>query len=170
MNKAQLVDALAARLGDRRAATAAVDAMVEVIVDTVGAGGSVTLTGFGVFEPRRRAPRTARNPRTGETVPVGETVVPSFRPGTAFRERVAGSPAAAAGATSAPRRAPRDRTAGPGTDAAPDEGTPVPRARTPRNGSSAAGRTTATRKQIPPDSGAAQEKPKPTRRRTSAKK
>ncbi|WP_226358963.1 HU family DNA-binding protein [Pseudonocardia sp. ICBG601] len=76
--------------------------MVEVIVDAVGRGETVTLTGFGVFEPRRRAPRTARNPRTGETVPVGETVVPSFRPGAAFKERVAASEAAAANATSAP--------------------------------------------------------------------
>ncbi|WP_374203968.1 HU family DNA-binding protein [Pseudonocardia sp. ICBG601] len=54
-----------------------------------------------------RAP--ARKPRTGETVPVGETVVPSFRPGAAFKERVAASEAAAANATSAPAdRAGRD--------------------------------------------------------------
>lgn len=110
MNKAQLVDALTERLGDRRTAAAAVDAMVDVIVDTVGAGDSVTLTGFGVFEPRRRAPRTARNPRTGAAVPVAETVVPSFRPGTAFKERVAASEAAAAGATAAPPRETRSRT------------------------------------------------------------
>ncbi|MFP5020203.1 HU family DNA-binding protein [Pseudonocardia phyllosphaerae] len=105
MNKAQLVDALTARLGDRRTATDAVDALVDTIMDTVGSGETVTLTGFGVFEARRRAPRTARNPRTGETVPVAETVVPSFRPGAAFKERVAESEAAAAGASSAPRRA-----------------------------------------------------------------
>ncbi|MEJ8278307.1 HU family DNA-binding protein [Pseudonocardia spirodelae] len=140
MNKAQLVDALTARLGDRRAAMAAVDAMVEVIVDTVGSGGTVTLTGFGVFEPRRRAPRTARNPRTGETVPVGETVVPSFRPGAAFKERVAASEAAAANATSAPRRADRPATNG---------------------------RTTATRKTIPPEGAVART---PVRRRATAKK
>ncbi|MET0190292.1 MAG: HU family DNA-binding protein [Pseudonocardia sediminis] len=116
MNKAQLVEALTARLGDRRTAAAAVDGVVEVIVETVGAGDSVTLTGFGVFEARRRAARVARNPRTGETVPVAETVVPSFRPGAAFRERIEASDAAAAGATSAPRRPPRTATRTTRTD------------------------------------------------------
>ncbi|MDQ4117703.1 MAG: HU family DNA-binding protein, partial [Actinomycetota bacterium] len=101
MNKAQLVEALTTRIGDRRTAAAAVDGLVDVIVETVGSGSSVTLTGFGVFEPRRRAARVARNPRTGETVPVPETVVPSFRPGAAFREQIGNSKEAAKGATSA---------------------------------------------------------------------
>ena len=34
----------------------------------------VTITGFGVFEQRRRAARVARNPRTGETVKVTREV------------------------------------------------------------------------------------------------
>ncbi|MFC5947693.1 HU family DNA-binding protein [Pseudonocardia lutea] len=111
MNKTQLVDALAARLGDRRTAASAVDGVLDIIVDTVGSGGSVTLTGFGVFEARARAARVARNPRTGETVPVPPTTVPSFRPGTAFRTTVAGNDGAAAGAKRAPARAPRPAAA-----------------------------------------------------------
>ncbi|MFR9800824.1 HU family DNA-binding protein [Pseudonocardia sp. RS010] len=107
MNKTQLVDALAARLGDRRTAASAVDGVLDIIVDTVGSGGSVTLTGFGVFEARARAARVARNPRTGETVPVPPTTVPSFRPGTAFKTTVAGNGGAAATAKRAPARAPR---------------------------------------------------------------
>ncbi|MBW0118953.1 HU family DNA-binding protein, partial [Pseudonocardia abyssalis] len=70
MNKTQLVDALAARIGDRRTAATAVDGLLETIVSTVGSGDSVSITGFGVFEPRVRAARVARNPRTGETVEV----------------------------------------------------------------------------------------------------
>ncbi|GAA4673940.1 hypothetical protein GCM10023215_01820 [Pseudonocardia yuanmonensis] len=111
MNKTQLVDALAARLGDRRTAASAVDGVLDIIVDTVGSGGSVTLTGFGVFEARARAARVARNPRTGETVPVPPTTVPSFRPGTAFRTTVAGNDGAAATAKRAPARTPRPATA-----------------------------------------------------------
>ncbi|WP_433503842.1 HU family DNA-binding protein [Pseudonocardia halophobica] len=107
MNKTQLVDALAARLGDRRTAASAVDGVLDIIVDTVGSGGSVTLTGFGVFEARARAARVARNPRTGETVPVPPTTVPAFRPGTAFRTTVAGNDGAAATAKKAPARSPR---------------------------------------------------------------
>jgi len=95
MNKTQLVDALAARLGDRRTAASAVDGLLETIVDTVKGGEPVALTGFGVFEARARAARTARNPRTGESVAVPAATVPAFRPGTAFRSAVGGSGAPA---------------------------------------------------------------------------
>ncbi len=71
MNKAELIDVLTQKLGsDRRQATAAVENVVDTIVRAVHKGDSVTITGFGVFEQRRRAARVARNPRTGETVKV----------------------------------------------------------------------------------------------------
>jgi DNA-binding protein HU-beta len=97
MNKTQLIDALAARLGDRHTAASAVDGLLETIVDTVRAGGSVSLTGFGVFESRARAARVARNPRTGESVSVAATTVPAFRPGVGFRAAVGGSEEPATG-------------------------------------------------------------------------
>ena len=96
MNKSQLVDALADRLGDRKAAATAVDALLQIVVDTVRSGDSVSLAGFGVFESRARAARTGRNPRTGESVAVPATTVPAFRPGTGFRSAVAGDTAEAA--------------------------------------------------------------------------
>ena len=101
MNKTQLVDALAERLGDRRTAAAAVDGLLETIVDTVRSGGSVALTGFGVFEGRARAARTARNPRTGVAVAVPATTVPAFRPGAGFRAAV-GAAAQTNGSAPAP--------------------------------------------------------------------
>jgi DNA-binding protein HU-beta len=88
MNKTQLVDALAERLGDRRTAAAAVEGLLATIVDKVRSGETVTLTGFGVFEGRARAARTARNPRTGAAVTVPATTVPAFRPGAGFRAAV----------------------------------------------------------------------------------
>jgi DNA-binding protein HU-beta len=101
MNKTQLVDALAERLGDRRTAATAVDGLLQTIVDAVRSGDSVSLTGFGVFEGRARAARVARNPRTGEPVDVPATTVPAFRPGAGFRTAVGG------GGAPAPRSAPR---------------------------------------------------------------
>src|SRR6186713_1812573 len=96
MNKSQLVDALADRLGDRKTAATTVDALLQIVVDTVRSGDSVSLAGFGVFESRARAARPGRNPRTGETVDVPATTVPAFRPGTGFRNAVAGQDAPAA--------------------------------------------------------------------------
>src|ERR1700752_2903799 len=92
MNKAELIDELTKKLGtDRRQATAAVENVVDTIVRAVHKGDSVTITGFGVFEQRRRAARVARNPRTGETVKVKPTSVPAFRPGAQFKAVVSGA-------------------------------------------------------------------------------
>ncbi|MBV9919290.1 MAG: HU family DNA-binding protein [Pseudonocardia sp.] len=91
MNKSQLIDALATRLGDRRTAASAVDGLLSTIVETVQSGESVSLTGFGVFEARSRAARVGRNPRTGQTVAVPAATVPAFRAGTAFKTAVGGT-------------------------------------------------------------------------------
>jgi DNA-binding protein HU-beta len=90
VNKAQLVDALAQRLGDKRTAGAAVDGLVDVIVRTVQKGEKVNIPGFGVFEKRARAARMARNPRTGEAVRVRKTTVPAFRAGSTFKDVISG--------------------------------------------------------------------------------
>ena len=76
MNKAQLIEALSDKLGDKKAAGAAVDGLVDVIVRTVNKGEKVNITGFGVFEKRARAARTARNPQTGDPIqiPAGYSV------------------------------------------------------------------------------------------------
>lgn len=101
MNKSQLIDALAARLGDRRTAASAVDGLLSTIIEAVKAGESVSLTGFGVFEARARAARVGRNPRTGQTVAVPAATVPAFRPGTGFKAAVGGVPSAPATRTRA---------------------------------------------------------------------
>src|SRR4026207_2460780 len=85
VNKAELIEALSGRLGDRKAATAGLDAVLAEIQNAVTKGDKVSITGFGVFEKRVRAARTARNPRTGESVKVKKTSVPAFRAGGGFR-------------------------------------------------------------------------------------
>jgi DNA-binding protein HU-beta len=89
VNKADLVDEVAGRTGQTKiAVSAAIEAMMEAIIDTVAADGSVTLSGFGTFEPRARQARTGRNPRTGVAVPIPPRTVPVFRPGNAFKDAV----------------------------------------------------------------------------------
>jgi DNA-binding protein HU-beta len=107
VNKAELVEALTGRLGDKKAATSALDAVLEEIQRTVSKGGKVSIAGFGVFEKRVRGARTARNPRTGEAVKVKKTSVPAFRAGQGFKDVVAGKKKIAA----APKRAAAKATA-----------------------------------------------------------
>ncbi|QFG69004.1 HU family DNA-binding protein [Ornithinimicrobium pratense] len=89
MNKTELIEALAPRLGGRPQAAAAVEAVVDLVLREVAAGRSVGITGFGTFEKVDRAPRTGRNPRTGEPVPIAGTSTPRFRPGAYFKDVVA---------------------------------------------------------------------------------
>ncbi len=86
MNKSDLIAKMAERLnGDRSTAVAAVNGVLEEIEGGVARGERVSLSGFGTFDRRERAPRSGRNPRTGEPIHVGASVVPVFRAGSAFR-------------------------------------------------------------------------------------
>ncbi|GAB4285530.1 MAG: HU family DNA-binding protein [Roseovarius sp.] len=69
MTKTQLVAALADEMGsDRKAASAALDAVVNVITRAVSGGGAVTLPGVGKIYCRERPERLVRNPATGEQI------------------------------------------------------------------------------------------------------
>jgi len=111
VNKAELVDALAARLGEKKTAAAALDAVLAEIQAAVAKGDKVSITGFGVFEKRVRAARTARNPRTGEAVKVKKTSVPAFRAGAGFKEMVASGRAPAAAKSTAAKSTAVKKTA-----------------------------------------------------------
>ncbi|NEA38085.1 HU family DNA-binding protein [Streptomyces sp. SID11385] len=91
MNKAQLVEAIADKLGGRQNAADAVDVVLDAIVRATVAGDRVSVTGFGSFEKVDRPARYARNPQTGERVRVKKTSVPRFRAGQGFKDLVAGT-------------------------------------------------------------------------------
>lgn len=91
MNKAQLVEAIADKVGGRQQAADAVDAVLDAIVRATVAGDRVSVTGFGSFEKVDRPARYARNPQTGERVRVKKTSVPRFRAGQGFKDLVSGS-------------------------------------------------------------------------------
>jgi DNA-binding protein HU-beta len=91
VNKAQLVEAIADKVGGRQSAADAVDAVLDAIVRAVVAGDRVSVTGFGSFEKVERPARYARNPQTGERVRVKKTSVPRFRAGQGFKDLVSGA-------------------------------------------------------------------------------
>jgi DNA-binding protein HU-beta len=106
VNKAELIDTIATRLGDnKKAASEAVEAVIDTITRTVAKGEKVAITGFGIFEKVERAARTARNPATGASVKVKKTSVPKFRPGTQLKAVVSGALKLAAPAKAAPAKA-----------------------------------------------------------------
>lgn len=69
MTKAQLVAALAEKMGsDKKTANAAVDALSEIITSEVAGGGAVTIPNVGKISCRARPARMVRNPATGEQI------------------------------------------------------------------------------------------------------
>jgi DNA-binding protein HU-beta len=96
MNKRDLIDAISSRMGDKKTATEAVNAVLETIQAAVASGDKVAITGFGVFEKTVRPARTARNPATGASIKVPESSVPKFRAGSDFKAIVNGEKTLAA--------------------------------------------------------------------------
>jgi DNA-binding protein HU-beta len=94
MNRTELVAALARRTGLSRAeARKVVKALFDpddgVIVRVLRRNRKVQITGFGVFEPRRRKERLGHNPRTGEPIRISASASVGFRPGRPLRDGLA---------------------------------------------------------------------------------
>jgi DNA-binding protein HU-beta len=113
VNKAQLVEAIADKVGGRQQAADAVDAVLDAIVRAVVGGDRVSVTGFGSFEKVDRPARYARNPQTGERVRVKKTSVPRFRAGQGFKDLVSGSKKLPKGGEVAVKKAPKGSLSGP---------------------------------------------------------
>ncbi|WP_405589536.1 HU family DNA-binding protein [Streptomyces sp. NBC_01092] len=112
MNKAQLVEAIADKMGGRQQAADAVDHVLDAIVRAVVSGERVSVTGFGSFEKVDRPARYARNPQTGERVRVKKTSVPRFRAGQGFKDLVSGSKKLPRGGEVAVKKAPKGSLTG----------------------------------------------------------
>lgn len=112
MNKAQLVEAIADKMGGREQAAEAVDHVLDAIVRAVVAGDRVSVTGFGSFEKVDRPARYARNPQTGERVRVKKTSVPRFRAGQGFKDLVSGDKKLPKGGEVSVRKAPKGSLTG----------------------------------------------------------
>jgi DNA-binding protein HU-beta len=90
VNKSELVTAVAEKSGlSKKAASEAVEAVLETISQALATGEKVTLVGFGTFEVRHRAARKGVNPATGAPIDIPATVVPAFKAGKNLKEAVA---------------------------------------------------------------------------------
>ena len=65
-----------------------VNLIFDTIAESLANGNRIEIRNFGVFTPRERKSRIARNPKTGEPVSVSEKVVVHFKAGKEIRERI----------------------------------------------------------------------------------
>jgi integration host factor subunit beta len=72
----------------RQMVTDLVDEWVNEVQVTLAAGKRIELRGFGVFVPRARKARVARNPKTGAAVQVPARTTVVFQPGKDFKAKL----------------------------------------------------------------------------------
>jgi DNA-binding protein HU-beta len=89
VNRAELVEAMAAKTGDTKKATdEALRAFVDVVTDALVKGDKVQLVGFGSFEVRTRAARKGHNPQTKAEIKIPACKAPAFKAGKALKDIV----------------------------------------------------------------------------------
>ena len=88
MNKGDLVEAVSKVTCTKKAASQAVDVVLDSITAALKKGDSVSIAGFGTFKVSQRKARAGRNPRTGETIQIAARTVPVFKAGAGLKNAV----------------------------------------------------------------------------------
>ena len=89
MTKAELINLIAEK-GEysKKDAEKALSTVIGSITDALTSGDKISLVGFGTFEVRDRAAKTAINPMTKEKINVPAKKVPAFKAGKALKDSV----------------------------------------------------------------------------------
>ena len=90
MTKAEFVDRIAGQFETKKAASDAVETVLDGITSVLTSGGDVNFTGFGKFSVAERGPRQGVNPRTGERITIAGGRVPKFSAGAGLKSKVKG--------------------------------------------------------------------------------
>ena len=90
MNKTELIAALTEKTGfTKKDAEKALNAVIDVITESLSKGDKVQFVGFGSFEVKNRPERIARNPQKPEeeiTIPASKA--PVFKAGKSLKDAV----------------------------------------------------------------------------------
>lgn len=90
MNKAELIDSIAEKTGEKYTKTMIqdiIDIEKTVIKETVAKGEEVKLVGFGTFEARKQAARTIKTPKQ-QIINVSAKMAPKFSASKDFKDQV----------------------------------------------------------------------------------
>jgi DNA-binding protein HU-beta len=90
LTKADFVDRISGDFASKKAASDAVETVLDNITDVLAGGGEINFTGFGKFSVAERGPRQGVNPRTGERITIAGGRVPKFSAGAGLKSKVKG--------------------------------------------------------------------------------
>ncbi len=85
MNKSDLIKKISADLAmPEEACRKVFDAAINTIASEMGAGESVTISGFGCFKAKERAGKKGLHPKTGAAINIPARKVPTFKASKTF--------------------------------------------------------------------------------------
>ncbi len=89
LTKSQIIEEIQIRNGfSKKKATEAVEALLEIMKETLASGDDVLISGFGKFCVKEKAERRGRNPATGEDMMLDARKVVTFKCSGKLRERI----------------------------------------------------------------------------------
>lgn len=89
MNKVEFASAIAEKVNmKKKDAEVIVQAMLDVITESLVKGEKIQFVNFGTFETVERAARNGTNPQTGEDIHVPAYRAPKFKPGRTLKDAV----------------------------------------------------------------------------------
>ena len=89
LTKAQIVEEIRQRNGfSRKKSIETVEAMLEIMKESLASGENVLISGFGKFCVKEKRERKGRNPATGESMKIPEANIPKFKPGKKLKDAV----------------------------------------------------------------------------------
>ena len=89
MTKIELAKQLHQELGiKQKEAADHVEALLDLIKETLAKGENVKISGFGIFEVRDKNARRGRNPQTGESITIESRRVLTFKPSAILKEGI----------------------------------------------------------------------------------
>jgi len=89
MTKASLIEEVCQKIGlTKKASADIVEAVFDIMKDTLEAEEKIKISGFGNFVVREKRSRNGRNPQTGEEMEISARRVLTFRPSQVLKNKI----------------------------------------------------------------------------------
>ena len=89
MTKADIVEKIHATTGlSKKDSAEMMESFFAIMKESLEAGESIKVSGFGNFEVRQKDARRGRNPQTGEAITIKARKVLTFKPSSLLRDAI----------------------------------------------------------------------------------
>ena len=94
MTKADIVDKIHTTTGlSKKDSTTMMESVFSIMKESLEAGETIKISGFGSFVVNQKNARRGRNPQTGEAITIEARKVLTFKPSTVLRDAINGETA-----------------------------------------------------------------------------